>query len=259
MNGQGTFTWYNGEQYVGEWKDDKMNGQGTFTRSNGEQYVGEWKDDNMNGQGTFTWSKGDQCVGEWKDGKMNGQGTYTWSDGEQYIGGFKDGNFHGQGQYSSDDGKKASRLYYRNKRKEMRGIYTTQSQKSIISSLISLCSDSIINLESLYTYPIGVVIKGLWEDGNVIKLDAGCHSGNCMSGFGSYTSIDGSIYLGEWNDGLKHGIGICIYASLDNTLYYPFDFYEGEWKRGKRHGIGNMHYRDGNIDTGKWKRDKFKK
>ena len=30
--------------YVGRWKDDKRNGQGTFTWSDGEKYVGEWKD-----------------------------------------------------------------------------------------------------------------------------------------------------------------------------------------------------------------------
>jgi hypothetical protein len=36
----------------GEFKDDKRNGQGTYTFANGDIYVGEYKDDKRNGQGT---------------------------------------------------------------------------------------------------------------------------------------------------------------------------------------------------------------
>ena len=39
-NGQGTFTFVNGDKYVGEVKDDKMHGQGTYTKANGKVYKG---------------------------------------------------------------------------------------------------------------------------------------------------------------------------------------------------------------------------
>ncbi len=39
-HGQGTWTYTEGEKYVGEWKDGKYNGQGTFTYPNGTKYVG---------------------------------------------------------------------------------------------------------------------------------------------------------------------------------------------------------------------------
>ena len=39
----GTFT-YNGETYVGEFRDYKNHGQGTYTSANGNKYVGEWRD-----------------------------------------------------------------------------------------------------------------------------------------------------------------------------------------------------------------------
>ena len=42
-NGQGTYTWINGEKYVGEYKDGEQNGQGTYSFPNGDKYVGEWK------------------------------------------------------------------------------------------------------------------------------------------------------------------------------------------------------------------------
>ena len=43
MNGQGTITWSDGKNYVGEFKDGKYHGQGTYTWSDGRKYVGEFK------------------------------------------------------------------------------------------------------------------------------------------------------------------------------------------------------------------------
>ena len=68
VNGQGTYTFANGDKYVGEWKDDMINGQGTFTWADGNKYVGEWKDDMRNGQGTLTYANGTIQKGQWIDG-----------------------------------------------------------------------------------------------------------------------------------------------------------------------------------------------
>jgi antitoxin component YwqK of YwqJK toxin-antitoxin module len=103
-NGQGTYTFTNGNKYVGEYKDGKPNGQGTFTYNDGDKYVGEYKDGKRNGQGTFTYNDGDKYVGEYKDGLKNGQGTYTWASGSKYVGEFKNSEFNGQGTYTYDDG-----------------------------------------------------------------------------------------------------------------------------------------------------------
>ena len=43
-NGQGTYTFADGDKYIGEYKDDKMNGQGTYTFADGDKYIGEYKD-----------------------------------------------------------------------------------------------------------------------------------------------------------------------------------------------------------------------
>ena len=48
----GTYTWPNGERYVGEWKSGQYHGQGTYTYSDNTKYVGGWKDFEWNGQGT---------------------------------------------------------------------------------------------------------------------------------------------------------------------------------------------------------------
>ena len=69
-DGQGTYTYSNGDKYVGKYKDDKRNGQGIYTFPNGNQYAGEYKDDKKNGQGTFTFPNGEKYTGEFKDDKF---------------------------------------------------------------------------------------------------------------------------------------------------------------------------------------------
>lgn len=91
QNGKVTYTFPNGEKYVGEFKDGLPNGQGTFTFPDGRKYVGEYKDGKRNGQGTYTYPDGRKYVGEWKEGKNHGQGTYIWSDGDKYEGVWKNG------------------------------------------------------------------------------------------------------------------------------------------------------------------------
>lgn len=97
VHGRGTFTWADGRKYVGEWKDGERNGRGTFTWADGRKYVGEWKDDKRNGQGTFTSPDGHEYVGEYKDDRPNGRGTFTWPSGAKYVGEFKDGKYDGRG------------------------------------------------------------------------------------------------------------------------------------------------------------------
>ena len=84
----GTYTFDNGDKYVGEWKDNKRHGQGTYTYANGAKYVGEFKDNKYHGQGTFTFASGAKYVGEFKDDKYHGQGTYTYPNGERRVGYF---------------------------------------------------------------------------------------------------------------------------------------------------------------------------
>ena len=95
QNGQGTYTFSNGDKYVGEFRDGKKNGQGTYIFSNGEKYVGEFRNDWRNGQGTYTFPNGDKYVGEWRDDKKNGQGTYTFNNGIIQEGAYENGLYIG--------------------------------------------------------------------------------------------------------------------------------------------------------------------
>ena len=93
--GEITIDWEEGT-YTGEVSNNVPNGEGTYTFDDGDKYVGEYKDDKKHGQGTYTFASkenlGDTYVGGWKDNKKHGQGTYTFASGSKYVGEFKDGN-----------------------------------------------------------------------------------------------------------------------------------------------------------------------
>ena len=50
-HGHGTFTYLNGNKYVGEYRLGKKHGKGTYTFSDGIKYVGEWRENKpLNGK-----------------------------------------------------------------------------------------------------------------------------------------------------------------------------------------------------------------
>jgi len=71
----GTFTFYGGGTYDGEFRDGTANGQGTLMLPNGEWYVGGWKSGERTGQGTYRFPNGDRYAGAWKSDRANGQGS----------------------------------------------------------------------------------------------------------------------------------------------------------------------------------------
>ena len=99
----GTYTFADGDKYVGEFRNDKYHGQGTYyyladNQSKGDKYVGEYKDGKPHGQGTYyhladNQFKGDKYVGEFKNYKRNGQGTYTYANGTVVEGTWKNDTF----------------------------------------------------------------------------------------------------------------------------------------------------------------------
>lgn len=55
---------------------------------------------------------------------------------------------------------------------------------------------------------------------------------------------NGDWYLGEWKNGMSHGIGE-YYQAAENTNY------EGEWCEGEQNGFGKEIYADGSVYEGK--------
>ena len=162
-HGQGTYTWANGDQYVGEFKEMQPHGQGTYTFVNGNKYVGEFKDEQPHGQVTATYANGDQYVGEFKDGKRNGQGTYTYANGDKYVGKFKDDKRHGQGTMTYTDGNQYVGEF-KNGKYHGQGTYTYANGHKYVGEW----KDDKRNGQGTYTFTDGTFKKGIWESNNLV-------------------------------------------------------------------------------------------
>ena len=215
-HGQGTYTFPDGTQYVGEFKEGKLDGQGTHTFPDGSQYVGQFKNGKWHGQGTATYHNGHRYVGEFKEGKLDGQGTYTFPDGEQYVGQYKNGQRHGQGTYTIPDGEK----------------------------YVGEWKNDKPHGQGTATYPDGAKYVGAWKNGK-------------RHGQGIHTYSDGRILVGEFrNDKSYKGYEInkdnlllsCQYLytktqtdiKIDpHKTYLYFDNYE--YAKTKGYGIVNIY------------------
>ncbi|CAF4765481.1 unnamed protein product [Rotaria socialis] len=99
MHGKGKLDFADGNQYIGDWVDDRRTGQGVYSYANGghsrsaitrftyqinEQVSGQRKDNKMNGQGKFDFATGEQCIGDWLDDVRTGQGAYIFANKNRY-------------------------------------------------------------------------------------------------------------------------------------------------------------------------------
>jgi len=107
----------------------------------------------------------------------------------------------------------------------------------------------------LYIMENGSRYVGEWEDGK-------------KHGQGTYTYSDGPKYVGEYKDDKKHGQGTFIWSNGDKYVgeykdgeensqgtytWSNGDKYVGEYKDGKKHGQGKFTYTDGGWYDGSWK------
>ena len=203
----GTYTFPNGETYVGEFKDDKKNGQGTYTFLSGDKYVGEYKDGKNNGQGTLTFANGETYVGEWRDGLRNGQAIETFASGDKYVGEYKDGKKNGQGTYTSANGH----TYvgeWKDGKKNGQGTETFANGNKYVGEF----KDGDRHGHFEVTYPNGETYVGEFKDDK-------------RTGQGTYTFANGQTYVGEYKDDKKNGQGTKTFANGAVQ--------EGIWKDGE--------------------------
>ena len=265
-HGQGTFTWGNGDKYVGKYQDGKRHGQGTITWADGSKYVGEWKDGKKHGQGTYTYAEGDKYVGKYQDGKRHGEGTYTYASGNKYVGRWKNGNYHGQGTYTFADGSKDVGEWENNKlngyaiqynadgsiRRE--GIFKDNEFLYTETSKNKTSSSQLSSLppcpsDQNATYDMCFGTYDWTSGDNKGDKYIGEWKKDIMHGQGMYIFANGDKYQGAWKDGKKHGPGIFLYLA-DNE--FKGDIYVGEYKFNVHNGQGTYIFKDGSKYTGNW-------
>lgn len=80
LHGNGVTTFSNGDKYEGTLGD--IITEGTYTWKNGNKYIGQFEDGVASGYGIKYYNNGDRYEGYWKGWQHHGQGTMFYADGK---------------------------------------------------------------------------------------------------------------------------------------------------------------------------------
>jgi len=85
---EGTFTYVNGDIYVGQWKEGKKHGTGTYSYAkDSTKLIGEWEAGKMV-HGKWLFPNGTFYSGVFRYNKPYGKGVWVFKDGNQLVGEF---------------------------------------------------------------------------------------------------------------------------------------------------------------------------
>jgi len=256
-NGFGTYTYANGDKYVGEWKNGMHEGKGTmkwvdgfkyegdfenglrhgkgvFTSPSGDKYVGEYRFNMKNGFGSYFYNNGAYYEGEWKDNMQNGQGKLTLTNGVRYVGELKDDKRDGQGTITYATGDKYEGEW-KDDMMHGRGVYTFSSDDI----------EKKLRKERQWSSKADHLFVDIPEYSGLDKLTYKRYEGEFVNGKfdgtdGILTFEEGIIWTGMFTRG-KFQMG-CISGDCENGfgvyLLLWVDLYVGEFKDGVRYGKG---------------------
>ncbi len=163
-----------------------------------------------NGAGVLLLADGSRYIGQFKDGQFEGVGTRRYADGSTYQGQWLGGFPHGKGVQYFPDGSTIAGYWDQ-------GRYTGKKTGEFAD-------------------------KGSLDNNYRMK---GCINGDCLNSEGVYVFSSGAIYIGSFQNGEIHGVGLCMYP--DGSKY------QGEWKHRYPEGKGTMTYANGEVRSGYWK------
>ncbi len=220
IHGRGRLIFSNGNIYEGDWKQHYREGKGKLISKSGDVYTGDFKHNQFSGKGIMRYADGDRYEGDWRQSKPNGMGIYSFANGEMYRGSFKDGAFEGFGTYHYTDG----------------AVYEGEWSKGLRHG------------EGKLTKADGASYAGIWRCDELEGGDGSDEQGDalvqCFSEKRRYSYADGSVYEGEFRQGVPDGEGTCYYANGDK--------YVGGWKDHAPHGEGVMYFANGKVHGAYW-------
>ena len=239
---EGTYTFANGNIYVGEFTDglgysrpgfdfkdpgytNSFNGEGTFTRTDGQVYTGTFKESGNYGTGKITAADGSSFHGEFKNANIDGPGTYVVNDGiisgnfsynglaygtkkftngDTYVGTFQGSADVGKGLTSTTWTPSGDgTLTYANG-----DVYTGQVKGFLRSRRGVRTSLTQPDGRGVYSYANRNTVSGLFVNGEIEE--------------GEFTYPLGSTYVGELRNKIPGGYGTLTTATGE--------VFVGEWK-----------------------------
>lgn len=245
--GVGTVTYTSGNKYTGELKESKFSGQGTLVYANGEKYVGEFKNDKYDGKGELIYSKNANVVsykGEFKAGKRHGNGKLIFTNGDTYEGSWFEDKRHGYGVtiYAMNKGLyKEHHGGWLNSNMHFYGEYIMLDG----SKWTGMFEDGLLNGAGTIVNKRGKAKHVIWKNGAIdpqsnkftrwlwnsvqnVNGYIGEEQNGVPNGFGVYHYDDGSVYEGNFKDGIFEGTGRLV-DRLGNE-------YIGDFKNGMLNG-----------------------
>lgn len=166
---------------------------------------------------------------------QDGFGVKTYTDGSRYMGAFLQGNRQGIGTCFWKNG---SRFFGEWKMDKPEGV-------GVFINSQSVKQQGLWKKGKLYEENASIVTQNLFSAASRIQ---GCLSGDCISGKGVMMA-NGDIYMGDFKNNLRHGIGICYF--FNGTEY------KGAWQMDMQYGNGVLTYPDGTSRKGFWSKNIF--
>jgi hypothetical protein len=218
FNGKGILTYKTGAKYQGEFINGKRHGEGTITQLNGNRFEGNFINDMRHGKGTLSWVSGSSIETEWDLGKrVFLQKSYTWT------GSVKNYKMNGFGIHTDTSGSNYEG-YYKNGFKHGYGIFHNYNGDFYEGNWVNNASTG----QGLFIYADGAKYEGEFLEGFLIN--------------GIVTLPDGTVFEGEFENQKLHGDMIVYY--VDGRIF------EGTYNQGSIYGYGKTTYADGTIYEG---------
>lgn len=170
---------------------------------------------------------GAQCV---TGNCQNGFAVKTFQDGSRYMGEFFQGNRQGIGMCFWKNG---SRFFGEWKLDKPEGV-------GVFINAQAVKQQGLWKKGKLYEENSKVVTEKLFSVSSRVQ---GCLAGDCIGGRGVLMT-NGDIYMGDFKNNLRQGVGICYYFNGSE--------YKGAWQGDKQHGNGVLTYSDGTVRKGLW-------
>lgn len=183
--------------YEGDWVESAMQGNGVFTFSNGDNYIGQFVAGVFSGDGTYKSTGGWDYTGCWAEGVRSGVGKLTEGD-TIWDGTFKGGHKNGQGVHTSPDGIN----FFGNEKYSLGKIQGTWVDGALTGQATSTYTNGIC-----FT---GEYLNNRKHGSGVLTVkDSYTYEGSFvedkMDGKGRYTWQNGTYYDGEWKAGKMNG------------------------------------------------------
>ena len=242
-----------GGKYEGERCRGKRHGTGIMYYQDGNIYDGEWKNDRPEGKGSFiTADKLCTYVGDFLHGEYNGKGIYSRKDNNiqrKYEGNFRDNYSDGIGieEVVYEDGSvQRYEGQWARDAKHGKGVLITPKGGKFEGSWnegIMGCAMFIPLQPNTIQCMVGVFGQG--SDGDL--LVHGDEEQPLLQGHGSMRMVNGDEYIGEFQDGEFHGLGMYKFACGDVCT--------GEYRHGRSNGEGSYMYAEGCFYRGSFEDD----